>query len=194
MKNRNTKDVGANHIYTFIFSNLSLFIAVFFSMNSAPQVAAILYSLSLNLLLIWAIYYASTKNKLKHHSQYYNDLTIGMGMFSAFVSSVIFSSVMLFLSDEQSFGTLILFFAFFAYVIHQLLMKTYSWNREFEDKLINFRMTIESEKEDNRKILIEFLRDKDLDAATDYLDKIDLFDSGVDAIIEYLRNQEANID
>ena len=194
MKNRNTKDVGANHVYTFIFSNLSLFVAVFFSMNSAPQVAAILYSLSLNLLLIWTIYYASTKNKLKHHSQYFNDLTISMGMLSAFMSSLIFSFVMLFLSDAQSFGTLILFFAFMAFVIHQLIMKAYSFNKDFEDKLINFRMTIESEKEDNGKILSEFLRDKDLDAATDYLDRIDLHDSGVDAIIENLRNQEANMD
>ena len=190
MKNRNTKDVGANHIYTFIFSNLSLFVAVFFSMNSVPQVAAILYSLSLNLLLIWAIYYASTKNKLIHHSQYFNDLTISMGMLSAFVSSLIFSCVMLFLSDAQSFGTLILFFAFLAYVIHLLIMKAYSWNKEFENKLINYRMTIESEKEDNGKLLIEFLRDKDLDVVTDYLDKIGLCDSNVDAIIEDLGKSE----
>ncbi|MDE5423088.1 hypothetical protein L3073_12790 [Ancylomarina sp. DW003] len=187
MKNRNTKDVGANHIYIFIFSNLCLFVAVFFSINSVPQVAAILYSLSLNLLLIWTIYYASTKNKLKHYSQYFNDLTISMGMLSAFVSALIFSLVMLFLSDAQSFGTLILFFAFMAFVIHQLIMKAYAWNKEFESKLINYRMTIESEQEENGKILSEFLTDADLDRATDYLDKIGIYDSGVDAIIEDLR-------
>ena len=188
MKNRNTKDVGANHIYSFIFSNLFLFMAVFFSMNSVPQVAAILYSLSLNLLLVWTIYYASTKNKLKYYSQYFNDITIRMGMLSAFVSSVFFGLIMLFLSDEQSFGIMILFFAFLAYVIYVLLMKTYSWNKEFEDKLINYRMTIEAEKKANGKILSEFLRDTDLDKLTGYLDTIGLYDSGVDAIVENLRS------
>lgn len=191
MKNRNTKDVGANHIYVFIFSNISLFVAVFFSMNSAPQVAAILYSLSLNLLLIWAIYYASTKNRLKLYSQYFNDLTIGMGLFSAFVSSVFFGLIMLFLSDEQSFGTIILFFAFLTYIVHLVIMKAYSWNKAFEDKLISYRMTIKEEKEANGKILSEFLSDKDLDKATDYLDAIGIFDSGVDAIIENLRNSKS---
>jgi len=190
MKNRNTKDVGANHIYIFIFSNLSLFVAVFFSMNSVPQVAAILYSLALNLLLVWAIYYASTKNKLKHYSQYFNDITISMGMLSAFVSSVFFGLMMLFLSDEQSFGTIILFFAFLAFVIHVLIMKAYFWHKEFEGKLIKYRMTIEAEKEANGKILSEFLSDKDLDKAADYLDTIGLYDSGVDAIIENLRNSK----
>ena len=190
MKNRNTKDVGSNHIYTFIFSNISLFGAVFFSMNSVPQVAAILYSLSLNLLLIWAIYYASTKNKLKLYSQYFNDITISMGMLSAFVSSVFFGLMMLFLSDEQSFGTIILFFAFLAFVIHLVIMKAYSWNKEFEDKLISYRMTIKEEKEVNGKILSEFLSDKNLDKAADYLDTIGMYDSGVDAIIENLRNSK----
>ena len=146
MKNRNTKDVGANHIYIFIFSNIALFVAVFFSMNSVPQVAAILYSLSLNLLFVWTVYYASSKNKLKHHSQYFNDLTIGMGMLSAFVLSVFFGLVMLFLSDEQSFGMLILFFAFLTYIVHLVIMKAYAWNKEFEDKLISYRMTIKEEK------------------------------------------------
>jgi len=192
MKNRNTRDVGANHIYIFIFSNLSLFVAVFFSMNSAPQVAAIIYSLGLNLLLIWAIYYGSTKKKLKHHSQYFNDLTIGMGMLSAFISSLVFSTVMLLLADDQSFGIIILFFAFLAYVIHQIIMKAYSWNKEFEYKLINYRMTIESEKEDNGKILKEFLHDKDMDEVADYLDKIGVYDSHVDAIIENLRNSKSS--
>ncbi len=191
MKNRNTKDVGANHIYIFIFSNLSLFVAVFFSMNSVPQVAAILYSLAINLLLIWAIYYASAKNKLKYYSQYFNDITISMGMLSAFVSSVFFGLIMLFLSDEQSFGTMILFFAFMAFVIHVLIMKTYAWHKEFEDKLISYRMTIEVEKEANGKILLEFLSDKDLDKAADYLDTIGLYDSGVDSIIENLRNSKS---
>jgi len=187
MKNRNTKDVGANHIYAFIFSNISLFVAVFFSMNSVPQVAAILYSLSLNLLLIWVLYYASGKRKLKHHSQYFNDLTIGMGMLSAFISAVIFSTIMLLLRDDQSFGTLILFFALLAYVIHLLIMKAYSWQKAFEEKLIDYRMTIEAEKEDNAKILSDFLSDKDLDKAVDYLDTIGIFDSGVDTIIDNLR-------
>lgn len=190
MKNRNTKDVGGNHIYTFIFSNISLFVAVFFSMNSAPQVAAIIYSLSLNLLLIWVLYYSSAKNKLKNHSQYYNDLTIGMGMLSAFASSVLFSTIMLFLRDDQSFGTLILFFAFLAYVIHLLIMKAYSWNKAFEDKLIDFRMTIEAEKENNGRKLSEFLNDSDLDKASDYLDQIGMFDSEVDAIIENLKTEK----
>ncbi|MGZ2370828.1 hypothetical protein ACXR6G_13685 [Ancylomarina sp. YFZ004] len=187
MKNRNTKDVAANHIYTFIFSNIALFVAVFFSINSVPQVAAILYSLSLNLLLIWVLYYASAKRKLKHHSQYFNDLTIGMGMLSAFVSAVTFSTIMLLLSDDQSFGTLILFFAFLSYVIHMVIMKAYSWQKVFEDKLIAYRMTIEEEKENNGKLLSEYLSDKDLDKAADYLDTIGIYDSGVDAIIENLR-------
>ena len=190
MKNRNTKDVGANHIYIFIFSNISLFVAVFFSMNSVPQVAAVLYSLSLNLLLIWAVYYASSKNKLKLYSQYFNDITISMGMLSAFGSSVLFGLIMLFLSDEQSFGTIILFFAFLAFVIHVLIMKIYAWHKEFEDKLIKYRMTIEAEKEANGKILSEFLSDKDLDKAADYLDTIGLYDSGIDTIIENLRNSK----
>ena len=192
MKNRNTKDVGANHIYTFIFSNISLFVAVFFSINSVPQVAAILYSLSLNLLLIWVLYYASAKNELKHHSQYFNDLTIGMGMLSAFASTVIFSTIMLLLRDDQSFGTLILFFAFLSYVIHLFIMKAYSWQKDFEYKLIDYRMTIEAEKENNGEILSEFLSDKDLDKAADYLDTIGLYDSGVDAIIEDLAKSKDN--
>jgi len=191
MKNRNTKDVGANHIYVFIFSNISLFVAVFFSMNSVPQVAAILYSLALNLLLVWAIYYASTKKKLKLYSQYFNDISISMGMLSAFVSSVCFGLIMLFLSDEQSFGKIILLFAVLAYVIHILIMKAYAWQKDFEEKLIRYRMTIEADKEANGEILSEFLSDKDLDKAADYLDTIGMFDSGVDAIIENLRNAKS---
>lgn len=191
MKNRNTKDVGANHIYVFIFSNISLFVAVFFSMNSVPQVAAILYSLSLNLLLVWAIYYASTKRKLKLHSQYYNDISISLGMLSAFLSSVCFGLIMLFLSDEQSFGKIILLFAVLAYVVHVLFMKVYAWNKEFEDKLIRYRMTIEADKDLNGEILTEFLSDSNLDKAADYLDTIGMFDSGVDAIIEKLRNERS---
>ena len=190
MKNRNTKDVGANHIYVFIFSNISLFAAVFFSMNSVPQVAAILYSLALNLLLVWTIYYASTKKKLKLYSQYFNDLCISMGMLSAFLSSVCFGLIMLFLSDEQSFGTIILLFAVLAYVVHVIIMKTYAWQQEFEAKLINYRMTIEDDKLVNGRVLSEFLSDKNLDKAADYLDTIGMFDSGVDAIIENLRNSE----
>ena len=188
MKNRNTKDVGANHIYIFIFSNLSLFVAVFFSMNSAPQVAAILYSLALNLLLVWAIYYASIKKKLQLYSQHFNDISISTGMLSAFLSSVCFGLVMLFLSDEQSFGKIILLFALISYVIHVSIMKTYAWHKEFEGKLIRYRMTIEADKEANGEILSKFLSDKDLDKAADYLDTIGMFDSGVDAIIENLRN------
>ncbi|MFT5748900.1 MAG: hypothetical protein ACI93S_000147 [Ancylomarina sp.] len=191
MKNRNTKDVGANHIYIFILSNLSLFVAVFFSMNSVPQVAAILYSLALNLLLVWAIYYASTKKKLKLYSQYFNDITISMGMLSAFVSSMFFGLMMLFLSEEQSFGTIILFFVFLAFVIHVGIMKSYAWHKEFEGELIEYRMTIEVEKEANGKILSEFLSDKDLDKAADYLDTIGLYDSSVDSMIENLRNSKS---
>ncbi len=98
--------------------------------------------------------------------------------------------MMLFLSDEQSFGTIILFFAFLAFVIHLVIMKAYSWNKEFEDKLISYRMTIKEEKEVNGKILSEFLSDKNLDKAADYLDTIGMYDSGVDAIIENLRNSK----
>ncbi|MRT91756.1 hypothetical protein [Ancylomarina sp. 16SWW S1-10-2] len=190
MKNRNTKDVGANHIYVFIFSNISLFVAVFFSMNSVPQVAAILYSLALNLLLVWTIYYASTKKKLELYSQYFNDITISMGMLSAFLSSVCFGLVMLFLSDKHSFGTIILLFAVLAYVIHAIIMKTYAWQKAFEAKLINYRMTIEADKIANGEILSEFLSDTDLDKAADYLDTIGMFDSGVDAMIAKLRNSK----
>ena len=166
---------------------MSLFVAVFFSINSVPQVAAILYSLSLNLLLIWLRYYVFSKHNLKHHSQYFNDITISMGMLSAFVSSVFLGLIILFLKDSQSFGALILFFAFLANAIHFLIMEIYSWQKEFESKLINYRMTIEEEKEDNGKILSEFLSDKDLDKAADYLDTIGMYDSGVDAIIDDLR-------
>jgi len=189
MKNRNTKDVGGNHIYTFIFSNIALFAGVFFSLNSAPQVSAILYSLSLNLFLTWLVYYTSDKKKLKHHSQYFNDLTIGMGMLSAFISSVIFSFLMLFLSDDLSFGTLILFFAFLSLLIQVVIMKAYSWEKTFEKKLIGFRMTIQDEKEANGQVLYDFLKGKDMDEASDYLDKIGLFDSEVDAIIGKLRTE-----
>jgi len=68
-----------------------------------------------------------------------------------------------------------------------LIMKAYSWQKAFEEKLIDYRMTIEAEKEDNAKILSDFLSDKDLDKAVDYLDTIGIFDSGVDAIIDNLR-------
>jgi hypothetical protein len=70
-------------------------------------------------------------------------------------------------------------------------MKAYSWNKEFEGKLIKYRMTIEAEKEANGEILSEFLSDKDLDKAADYLDTIGLYDSGVDSIIENLRNSKS---
>lgn len=187
MKNRNTKDVGANHIYVFIFSNIALFLAVFFSMNSVPQVAAILYSLSLNFLLSWAVYYSTTKNKLKHYSQYFNDLNIAMGLLSGFIATLVFSITMLFLGDAKSFGSLILFFALVSYFIHLLIMKRYAWHKSFEEKVIDFRMTIETEKECNAENLSAFLDGTDLERASDYLDTIGIYDSGVDTIIDKLR-------
>lgn len=156
-------------------------------MNKVPQVAAICYSLSFNLLLIWAIYYSTTKKKLKHYSLYFNDLTIGFGILSAFVSALLFGLIMIALSDQQSFGVHILFFAFLSYLLHYFIMKKYGWNKAFEQKLIDFRMTIEAEKIEKGEILKEFLRGSNLKEVTDYLDKINVYDSNVDAIIENLR-------
>jgi len=188
MKNRNTKDLGENHIFTFVFSNITLFVAVFFSLNSAPQVAAIIYSLSLNLFLNWLVFYSSKKKKLKHHSLYFNDLTIGMGMLSAFVPTLLFTLLMLFLPESYAFGKLILFFAFLTPLTHVLIMKFYAWEQVFETKLVAYRMSIKEEQEVAGEALSDFLKDKDLNQAAAYLDKIDMFDCGIDAIIESIQN------
>jgi len=50
-------------------------------------------------------------------------------------------------------------------------------------------MTIQDEKEANGQVLYDFLKGKDMDEASDYLDKIGLFDSEVDAIIGKLRTE-----
>ncbi|MGQ1910169.1 hypothetical protein ACT3CE_10300 [Marinifilum sp. RC60d5] len=181
MKNRNTKDAGENHIYPFILSNLFLFIALFFSLNSAPEVAILFYSLTLNLFIHWLVFYTYTKKKIAHFSRYYNNLVIGICCSAASIP-IFLMLLPLVLNLAMSHLTLLLFSLILSFVVKYMLNFYYSWETKTEILMNKYRMSIELEREENFEI-VKSHADLNRKKFTEYIEKSELFD---DKIYKYL--------
>nr|WP_320117206.1 hypothetical protein [uncultured Marinifilum sp.] len=181
MKNRNTKDVGENHIYPFILSNLFLFIAIFFSLNSAPEVAILFYSLSLNLFFHWFVFYSSTKKKIAHFSGYYNNLIIGICCLAACIP-IFLMLLPLVLNIAISKLILLIFSLILSFVFKYILKISYSWETKTEVLMNKYRMSIELEREENFNI-VKLHIDLNRKKFADYIEKSELFD---DKVYKYL--------
>jgi len=184
MKNRNTKDVGENHIYPFILSNLFLFVGIFFSLNSASEVAILFYSLSLNLFSIWIIFYSSLKKKLAHYSEYFNNLKIGVLCVAAIIPVFIMLAPLLVQPDFNK--TLLLVISWIVCLLmNALLSNYYSWELKAEQLMNNYRMNIGEARDEKFKILKSFI-EINPNKFANYIEKSELFD---DRIEEYIASK-----
>lgn len=184
MKNRNTKDVAENHIYPFIISNLVLFAAIFFSLNSANEAATLLYSMALNLFTNWLIFYSSQKKKLEHFSEYYNNLLIGVFCVAAIIPVFIMIIPILFFPEISN--SLLLFISWIlALLLKMIILKKYSWERKAEQYMNVYRMNNEEKKEQAFGNLKKFIDESGRTKFADYLEKNLMFDQRMEA---YLKN------
>jgi hypothetical protein len=183
MKNRNTKDVAENHIYPFIISNLILFAAIFFSLNSANEAAILLYSMALNLFINWLIFYSSQKKKLVHFSEYYNNLVIGVFCIAAILPVFIMIIPLLFFPEITNsfllFTSLIL-----ALLFKKIILTKYTWERKAEQYMNVYRMNIEDKKELAFEDLKKFINESGHTKFADYLDKNQMFDRRMEAYLK----------
>ena len=175
MKNRNTKDVGENHIYPFIFSNLALFIGIFLSLNAANEAALPLFSISVNLFFNWSFFYLWKKKKLTHFSQHYNNLVISIFCIAA-LSPIIFLLIPLLFFPEITNGALLLFSWLFSFIAYFVIAKSYAWESKVEKKLNTYRMNIEEEKEDAFLEVQKLIDESDLQEFEEYIEKSQLYD------------------
>ena len=183
MKNRNTKDVAENHIYSFILSNLFLFIGIFFSLNSAGEVAILFYILALNLFTNWLYFYSSHKKKLVHFSEYYNNLAIGIYCVAAIIP-VFLVIVPLLLFPDISNSILLLIAWILAPIFNQIILKRYAWESKAEKVLNAYRMNIEEEKERAFEVLKSFIQESDKRRFSNYIEKSQLFDQKMEEYLE----------
>lgn len=182
MKNRNTKDAGENHIYSFILSNLFLFVGIFFSLNSASDVAILFYILSLNLFTNWLIFYSSVKKKLNHYSEYYNNLRISIYCVGAVLPVFIVTPVILIL-PEVSNSLLLLIALILAPLFNQIILKRYWWETKAEKVLNKYRMNIQDEKEKAFLELKDFIEQSNKQKFTSYIEKSQLFDKKMEELM-----------
>lgn len=180
MKNRNTKDPGENHIYPFIISNILVFVGIFFSLNSAPEVAVILYSLALNLFIHWFGFYSSTKKKIDRFSEYYNNLMIGIFCVSSVIPVFI---LMIFLVVELPIQnwTLLLISLLLSFIFKFSLYRYFTWESVTEKLMNQYRMSIEQERDDNFKIVKAHL-DTNPEKFKEYIEKSQLFDDRIEKL------------
>ena len=175
MKNRNTKDVGENHIYLFIFSNLALFIGIFLSLNSANDAALPLFSISINLFSSWAIFYLGKKKKLSKFSEHYNNLLISILSIAALIPIILLLISLLAFPDFPN--SYLLFFSWVCSLIaYNLILKSYSWETKVEKILIIYRMSIEQEKEDAFLEVEKLIDESNPKKFEEYIEKSQLFD------------------
>ncbi|MBN2596090.1 MAG: hypothetical protein JXR82_04815 [Marinifilaceae bacterium] len=183
MKNRNTKDAAENHIYPFILSNLILFVAIFFSLNSAGEAAILLYSMALNLFVNWLIFYSSQKKKLVHFSEYYNNLVIGVFCISAILPIFLMIIPILFFPEITNsfllFTSLIL-----ALLFKKIILTNYAWEKKAEQYMNIYRMNIKEKKELAFEELKKFINESGSAKFTDYLEKNQMFDRRMEAYIK----------
>ncbi len=185
MKNRNTKDVGENHIYPFIFSNLALFIGIFLSLNAANEAALPLFSISINLFFNWSFFYLWKKKKLTHFSQYYNNLVISIFCIAA-LSPIIFLLIPLLFLPELSNSYLLIFSWLLSFIAYFVIAKTYTWETKLEKILNVYRMSIEQEKEDAFLEVQKLIDESDPKKVEDYIDKSQLYDERME---KYLKSK-----
>jgi len=181
MKNRNTKDVGENHIYAFILSNLFLFVGIFFSLNSVSEVAILFYSLSLNLFSIWIIFYSSIKKKLAHYSEYFNNLKIGILCVAAVLPVFLMLAPLLVQPDISKVLLLSLSWVM-CLLIKALLSNYYSWELKAEQLMNNYRMNIGEDRDEKFEILKSFI-EINPNKFTSYIEKSEWFDDRVEDFI-----------
>ena len=185
MKNRNTNDVGENHIYPFIFSNLALFIGIFLSLNAAMEAALPLFSMSINLFFNWSIFYLYKKKKLKHFSQHYNNLVISIFCIAALSPILLLLIPLLFLPEIPN-SYLLLFSWLFSFVANFVIAKSYSWETKLEKTLNVYRMSIEEEKEDAFREVQKLIDESDLTKFEEYIENSQLYDERME---KYLDNK-----
>jgi hypothetical protein len=188
MKNRNTKDVAENHIYPFILSNFVLFVAIFFSLNSANEAAILLYSMALNLFTNWLIFYSSQKKKLVHFSEYYNNLVIGAFCIAAILP--IFLMIIPILFFPEITNSLLLFTSLIiALLFKKIILTKYVWEKKAEQYMNVYRMNIEEKKDLAFEELKKFIKESGSTKFADYLEKNQMFDRRME---EYLNKTAEN--
>ena len=182
MKNRNTKDAAENHIYPFIISNLLLFAAIFFSLNSAYEAAILLYSMALNLFVNWLIFYSSQKKKLIHFSEYYNNIIIGIFCIASFLPAFFLILPVLLFPEISSF-ILLISSLLISFLLKKIIIEKYKWERKAEQYMNLYRMNIEEKKEQAFEELKKFIEESGHNKFADYLEKNQMFDRRME---EYL--------
>jgi uncharacterized membrane protein len=182
MKNRNTKDPGENHIYSFVLSNLFLFVGIFFSLNTASEVAILFYSLATNLFFHWLGFYTTIKKKISHFSEYYNNLIIAVYCIASAVP-VFLLLVPLVLEISVNHWTLLFVSLAISYLFKYLLKTYFGWETITEKLMNRYRMSIEKERDDHF-LLIQAHLDRDPEKFADYIEKSQMYD---DRIEEYLK-------
>lgn len=178
MKNRNTKDPGENHIYPFILSNLFLFIGVFFSLNSASEVAILFYSLCINLFIHWLIFYTSTKKKIAFYSEFYNNLTIVVFCISSAIP-VFLLLIPLVLELSISNLMLIMLSLIISFISKYILNSYFSWESTTEKLMNQYRMSIEQERDENFQFVKAHF-DSNPKKFKEYIEKSQLFDDRIE--------------
>ncbi|MDM8161708.1 hypothetical protein QUH73_17965 [Labilibaculum sp. K2S] len=182
MKNRNTKDPAENHIYPFILSNLVLFVAIFFSLNSAHEAAILLYSIALNLFVNWLVFYSTQKKKLIHFSEYYNNLIIGIFCIASFLPVFLMIIPVLLFPEISSF-ILLVSSLLISFLLKKIIIKNYKWEKKAEQYMNLYRMNIEEKKEQAFNDLKKFINESGQTKFADYLEKNQMFDRRME---EYL--------
>lgn len=183
MRNRNTRDAGENHIYPFIISNFALFSGIFFSLNSAPEAAILLYSIALNLFTNWLIFYSSKKKKLVHFSGYYNNLVIGIFCIAAIIPALLMILPLLLLANIP-LSILLLISWILAPIVNKIILKKYNWENQAEKYLNAYRMNINEEKELAFDNLKDFIDQSDKKRFVDYIEKSQLFDRRMEVYVK----------
>lgn len=183
MRNRNSRDAGENHIYPFIISNFALFAGIFFSLNSAPEAAILLYSIALNLFTNWLSFYFSKKKKLAHFSGYYNDLEIGIFCVAAVIPVLSMILPLLLLSDISLFILLLISWGL-APIVNKIILKKYNWENQAEKHLIAYRMNIDEKKESAFDDLKNFIDQSDKKKFAEYIEKSQLFDRRMEEYVK----------
>ncbi|WP_372754545.1 hypothetical protein [Labilibaculum sp.] len=184
MKNRNTKDVAENHIYPFMIAIIVLFVAIFFSLNSAKEAALLLYTISINLIVNWLFFYASKKKKLTHFSEFHNNMVIGTFTTSAILP--VFIIIPLVLVTALPHLLLLLLSLILSFTFNKIILLQHQWESKAEQILSYYRMNIEEKKELAFQDLKKFIDHSGVKKFEDYIDKNQMFDKKME---DYLKSK-----
>lgn len=182
MQNRNTKDPAENHIYQFTLSIIMSLVGIFFSLNDTPEAANLLYSLSINLFISWCIFYLSERKKLKNHSEYFHNLIISISFIGS-VSPIVLLMIPYAFFNLFSSGLFLLTSFLLSLIINKIIQSFFTWEKQAELHLIEYRMNITDKKEKAFIKLKHFIDQSNRNKMKKYLEKALLFDKEVE---EYL--------